>query len=57
MMDWSRDYKSVFMLRSAENEIISADKYEHARIVGIHIFISKKLFLFSYVLQERIYNS
>ena len=41
-----------FMLKSAELEIFSANKYEMPRIVGIFIFLSTENFMLSYDLQE-----
>ena len=38
------------MLNSAEHEIFSAKKYI---VVGIFIFISREIFMLSYVLQEK----
>ena len=38
-------YKTFFMLNSAEHEIFSANKYEN----GIFIFISREIFILSYV--------
>ena len=39
------------MLNSAEHEILSANKYE-TTIVGIFIFISREIFMLSYVYPE-----
>ena len=44
-----RTMKTFFMLNSAEHEIFSAKKYENANKVGIFIFISRELFMLSYV--------
>ena len=43
------------MLNSAEHDIVFANKYENA-IVGIFIFISKEIFMLSYVEQEGIWH-
>ena len=41
-------YKSFFMLKSAEHEIFSADKYENANN-SWHFHISREIFMLSYV--------
>ena len=46
---WPRGYKMFFMLKSAEHEIFSANKYENAKIVGIFIFICREIFMLSYI--------
>ena len=62
---WPRGYKTFFMLNSAEHENFSANKYENANnscmkisllinmkmptIVGIFLFISREIFMLSYV--------
>ena len=45
----SRGYKTSFMLNSAEHDIFSAYKSEMPTIVGIFIFISREIFMLSYV--------
>ena len=46
---WPRGYKTFVMLKSAEHEIFSANKYEHAITVDIFISICKECFMLSYV--------
>ena len=46
---WPRGYKAFFMPNSAEHEIFSANKYENANKVGIFIFISREIFVLSYI--------
>ena len=41
--------KLFSMLNSAEHEIFSANKYAMPTIVGIFIFISREIFMLSYV--------
>ena len=49
-----RGYKTFFMLNSAEHEIFSVINMKMPTIVGIFIFISREIFMFSYVKQEII---
>ena len=46
---WPRDYSTVFVLNSAEHEFFSVNEYENAQIVCICIFISREIFMLSYV--------
>ena len=46
---WPRGYKSLFMLNSAEHEIFSANKYANANNSRIFRFISRDIFMHSYV--------
>ena len=41
-----------FFAKIAEHENFSANKYENANIVGIFIFISREMFVLSWVEQE-----
>ena len=46
---WPRDYKIFFMLNSAEHEIFPANNMKMPTIVDIFIFISREIFMLSYV--------
>ena len=46
-------YKTVFMLNVAEHEIFFANRYENANIL---IFISRDIFMISYIYRERLCN-
>ena len=54
--DQARGYKTFFMLNSAEHENFSVINMKMPTIVGIFIFISREIFMLSYVKQERICN-
>ena len=47
--DLSPGLYNFFMLNSAELEIFSTNKYENANNIGIFIFISREMFMLSYV--------
>ena len=41
--------QNFLVLNSAEHEIFSTNKYQNAAIVGIFIFISREIFMLSFV--------
>ena len=58
VLNLGQGYETFLMLNSAGHEIFSANKYENANNneISILMFISREIFMLSYVQQEGICN-